>query len=134
MRWVLHVFLFEYNLNMDISYNDLKTKEIVNLCDGSKMGHVVDILFDSETSKVSGIVAPGEKRIFKKSDDVFIPIEKIRRIGDDVILVRFDVSEFGLGKYKKTDKKQLSNKYSEKLIAGSGSYIRYRKLEGNKYK
>ena len=52
---------------MDISYNELRNKEIINLCDGSRLGHVIDLVFCSETGKILGIVAPGEKRIFRKS-------------------------------------------------------------------
>ena len=72
---------------MDISFNDLRNKEIINLCDGSRMGHIIDLVFSTDNGKVTGIVAPGEKRLFKKSSEIFIPIEKMRRIGDDVILV-----------------------------------------------
>ena len=52
---------------MDISYNDLRNKEVINLCDGSKMGRITDIVFNSDSGKVVGIVVPGEKRFFKKA-------------------------------------------------------------------
>lgn len=121
---------------MDISYNDLKSKEVVNLCDGSKMGRIVDVVFNSESGKVSGLVVPGEKKIFKKNEDIFIPLEKVRRIGDDVILVRFDLSDGYFGQYlKPSDKKNSTGKvYSLKNGNMSGSYIRFRRLDNKKYK
>ena len=64
---------------MDISYNDLRNKEIINLCDGTKMGHTIDVVFDSESGKVTGLVAPGEKRLFKKADEIFTML-----MGEDV--------------------------------------------------
>lgn len=122
---------------MEISYNDLKTKEIINLSDGVKMGHVVDVIFDSENGKVLGFIVPGEKRFFKKNEDVFIPLEKVRRVGDDVILVRVDTGLTYQNKIPaaKNDKNVKSTKYFSQNNQGNGSsFIRYRKLENKKYK
>ena len=121
---------------MDISYNDLRNKEIINLTDGSKMGHIVDVIFNSDSGKVIGIVAPGEKKIFKKSGELFIPLEKVRRIGDDVILIRFDVFD-DVNRYNLANKssKLISNKvYGGVSSNNSRSFIRYRKLDNKKYK
>ena len=121
---------------MDISYNDLRNKEIINLTDGSKMGHIVDVIFNSDSGKVVGIVAPGEKRFFKKSGELFIPLEKIRRIGDDVILIRYDVFD-GSNRYNLANKNSrlVSNKvYGGSSADNSKSFIRYRKLDNKKYK
>ena len=76
---------------MEISFAELKEKEIVNVCDGKKLGHITDIVFDNENGIVKGIVVPGERKLFKRNDDVFIPLEKLKRIGDDVILIRLQV-------------------------------------------
>lgn len=121
---------------MDISYNELKSKEIINLCDGSKMGRIIDVVFNSESGKVSGLIVPGEKKIFKKNEDVFIPLEKVRRIGDDVILVRFEIADTYYGKYvKNNDKKNDQSKMlTVKNSSQSESFIRFRKLENKKYK
>lgn len=123
---------------MDISYNDLRNKEIVNLSDGSKMGRIVDVIFNSDSGKVIGLVAPGEKRFLKKADEIFIPLEKVRRIGDDVILIRLELSDgyFNRLGNSKIDKKIVSNRfYSKEMNSGSkGSFIRYRKLDNKKYK
>lgn len=121
---------------MDISYNDLRNKEIINLSDGSKMGRIVDLIFDSENGRINGFVVPGEKRIFKRTDDVFIPLEKIRRIGDDVILVRFEIMDsFGKNQIKLDKKQRVLNKYFPNTVKSeNGSFIRYRKLDNKKYK
>lgn len=123
---------------MDISYNDLRNKEIINLCDGTKMGHTIDVVFDSESGKVTGLVAPGEKRLFKKADEIFIPLEKIRRIGDDVILVKFEFTESFYNRFRKNEKKitmmEASNNYQVPMSQNNGSFIRYRRLDNKKYK
>ena len=72
---------------MELSFLDLKEREIINVYDGKKLGHVTDIVFNNETGIVRGIVVPGDKKIFRKDEDIFIPIDKIKRIGNDVILV-----------------------------------------------
>lgn len=122
---------------MDISFNDLRNKEIINLCDGSRMGHIVDMIFSSENGKIRGIVAPGEKRLFKKTDEIFIPIEKVRRIGDDVILIRYEINDLSYKSH--TSIVSMGDKKSVKIYANSfngteKSFIRYRKLDNKKYK
>ena len=122
---------------MDISYNDLRSKEIINLSDGSRMGHVVDVVFNSDSGKVTGLVAPGEKHFFKKSEELFIPLEKVRRIGDDVILIRFEIPDMKFNRYGSVSKIQKnSSSRIYKTVSGQkdGSYIRYRKLDNKKYK
>ena len=121
---------------MDIYYNDLKNKEVINLNDGSRMGHIVDLVIDCDSGKILGFVVPGEKKFFKKSDDIIIPLEKVRRIGDDVILVRVD-SELVINKYISKrfgkGKNNISN-YSVRYKSNNGSFIKYRKLDNKKYK
>ena len=121
---------------MDISYNDLRNREVVNLCDGSKMGHIIDIVFNSDSGKVVGVMVPGEKKIFKKSGELFIPLEKVRRIGDDVVLIRFDLANnFNLYNSVSKGSKMVSNKVYKMTDDGKdGSFIRYRKLDNKKYK
>lgn len=76
---------------MDIAFTDLKEKEIINVTDGKKLGHIIDFLFDIENGQVKGVVVPGQRKIFRKTEDIFIPLEKIRKIGGDVILVKLRV-------------------------------------------
>ena len=72
---------------MNVSFLDLREKEVINVYSGSRLGRIVDIVFDVSSGEVLGIVVPGDKKLFKKSEDVFVPLDKIKRIGSDVILV-----------------------------------------------
>ena len=72
---------------MELSFLDLKEREIINVYDGKKLGRIIDIVFNNESGIVRGIVVPGDKKIFRRDEDIFIPIDKIKRIGNDVILV-----------------------------------------------
>lgn len=73
---------------MEISFADLKDKEVINIFDGKKLGHIVDIVFDSQSVKVMGVVVPGIKKFLRKTDDIFIAIENLKKIGEDVLLVK----------------------------------------------
>ena len=77
---------------MEISYTDLRAKEVVNLQNGARMGKIVDMIIDSNGKNVLGLVVPGERKIFHPSEDIFIPWCNIAKIGSDVILVSLDVS------------------------------------------
>lgn len=75
---------------MESSFLELRCKEVVNVLDGRKLGHMVDIIFDLQCAKVLGIVVPGEKQgwnIFKGSSQLFIPYGCIVKVGEDTILV-----------------------------------------------
>ena len=78
---------------MEITFCDLRAKEVINICDGKRLGNIIDMVFDSCTTRVTGIVVPGEKSFFsffKNNPDIFIPFCKICKIGKDVILVELN--------------------------------------------
>ena len=75
---------------MDISFCSLRNKDVVNVCDGKKLGNIVDLVFDTCYGKVMGIIVPADRgllSVFKTSSDIFIPYNRIRKIGKDIILV-----------------------------------------------
>lgn len=75
---------------MESSFLELRCKEVVNVLDGRKLGHIVDIIFDLATARVLGILVPGEKtgwNVFKSANQLFIPFGCIVKIGEDAILV-----------------------------------------------
>ena len=76
-----------------MSLTELRSKDVVNVDTGKKLGKVMDIEFDAQTGCVQAIVVPGEFKIScairGEKNGIIIPWERIVRIGDDVILVRF---------------------------------------------
>lgn len=75
---------------METSFCDLKAKEVINIVDGKRMGHIIDIVFETSCGKVLGLVVPAQKsgwNIFKSAEDIFIPYCNICKIGYDCILV-----------------------------------------------
>ena len=72
------------------SVDELKEKEVINVCDGRKLGFICDLTIDTCTGRIVSIIVPGNMRIFslKKPELLNIPWCNIERIGDDTILVR----------------------------------------------
>lgn len=76
---------------MICSFSDLRDKEVINLRDGRKLGCVMDIDFDIPTGRICRIILPppGKIALFASSkSNLYIPWDKIEKIGDDAILVR----------------------------------------------
>lgn len=72
----------------DLSYCELRAKEIINTLDGRRLGRIIDIVFSGRGGEIKGIVVPYARRIvFSRNSEVFIPWECVKKIGEDVILV-----------------------------------------------
>ena len=53
-------------------------------------GYVQDVCADLETGRITSIIVPGTNKvlnIFAQNNEIVIPWEKIKCIGDDLILV-----------------------------------------------
>lgn len=73
---------------MEVSFCELRTKTVVNLSDGRKLGRIVDLVYDEITARVLGLVVPGGRSgFFRAREDIFIPYHCICKIGEDTILV-----------------------------------------------
>lgn len=69
---------------------DFKHKEVINITDGRRLGFVQDVNADLETGTITSIIVPGSTRLisfFSSSNDIIIPWQNIKCIGDDIILV-----------------------------------------------
>ena len=72
---------------MEISYNELKKKEVVNTVDGKKLGHICDLVFSCPENRVQGFVVPGGRAFGFRREEYFIDLKSVVKIGEDVILV-----------------------------------------------
>ena len=73
---------------MDTSFLELRCKEVVNVVDGRRLGHIV--VFNLENGYLQGLVVPGEKsswNFFKSAPELFIPVCQIVKVGEDAVLV-----------------------------------------------
>ena len=80
-----------------MSFSELRAKDVINICDGRRLGRPIDLIL-SDHACAEAIVVPGQYSIrwllkgFREG--IIIPWNRIRRIGDDVILVELDASFF----------------------------------------
>ena len=87
---------------MELSFNDLKKREVINVADGSSLGNITDMVFSFPQGEIAGIVVPGRKICFLLRpflrDRIYIDQSRIIKIGGDVILVDIDACK-DYGKY-----------------------------------
>ena len=73
---------------------DFKHKEVINISDGRRLGFVQDVCADLETGRITSIIVPGGTNklmsLFSSNNDIVIPWNKIKCIGEDLILVELD--------------------------------------------
>ena len=72
---------------------DLRYKEIINLCNGNRLGFVCDAEISLPEGQVTALVVPGQARffgLFGREEDLVIPWEQIAKIGEDIILVEIE--------------------------------------------
>lgn len=76
---------------MELSYKELRKREVINVSDGQSFGRIVDLTLDFPKGVLVGISVPARRRsglfsIFDRST-FYIEESKILKIGSDVILV-----------------------------------------------
>ena len=72
---------------MELTFSDLRSKEVINTQDGRRLGKTCDVLLRYPENRWLGIVVPGDNGFFRKRNDLFIDLKHIVTIGEDVILV-----------------------------------------------
>ena len=69
---------------------DFKHKEVINIRDGKRLGYVQGVCADLGSGAITAIIVPGNNKIFgifNSGNDITIEWNKIKCIGEDVILV-----------------------------------------------
>ena len=78
---------------MILTFSELRDKEVINVCDGKRMGYVCDLQIDCECGRICALILPARSILssFKKGSAVHIPFGCIKQIGKDLILVDMGV-------------------------------------------
>lgn len=74
-------------------FSELRCKEIINVCDGARMGYIWDLEIETCSGDIRAILVPGRGSFFGRfccKDDYLIPWECITKIGEDLILVEIN--------------------------------------------
>jgi YlmC/YmxH family sporulation protein len=69
---------------------DFKQKEVININDGKIVGFVVDVNADFQNGEINSIIVAQTGKLLGNilgKNNITIPWDKIKKIGEDVILV-----------------------------------------------
>ena len=78
---------------MPCRMGDLRTKEVISVKDGGRLGYVCDVEIDTHTAQITALVVYGRARLFGllgREEDTVIPWKDIEMIGGDIVLVKCD--------------------------------------------
>jgi len=73
---------------------DLRSKEVISVKDGARLGCVSDVEIDTCTAQLVAIVIYGRMKLFGllgREEDIIIRWCDIEVIGEDTILVRYEI-------------------------------------------
>ena len=84
-------------------FSELRYKEIINICNGHRLGFVCDAELTFPDGKLKALIVPGPARffgLFGREPDFLIPVDCITRMGEDIILVEVK-GDYGRSKRNK---------------------------------
>ena len=78
-------------------FNSLRDKDVINGCDGKRLGFVNDLEIDACSGKICALIVLFDYRLlgFGKYEELVIPWERICRIGKDTIIVDIGIIPCG---------------------------------------
>ncbi len=97
---------------MEMSFSQLRSKEVINTADGRKLGKICDMVFCYPENKILGFIVPGNRSFGSKKTDFFIDLKNIVKIGSDVVLVNVGCPRPNSGRPLSQNSCPPSNKYS----------------------
>lgn len=79
---------------MIIHSSELREKDVINVCNGKRLGYVCDFMIDTECGRITAVhVSDHFFGMSAGKNSICIPWEKICCIGNDTILVKIEDSE-----------------------------------------
>lgn len=79
----------------EITTSELECMEVINLCDGGKLGFPSAVELCAEDGKITALIIPRECGFlgFGKSEHYRIPWCRVECLGEDAILVKLTAAE-----------------------------------------
>ena len=71
-------------------FSHLRRKEVINICDGRRLGFVGDLELKVPEGEVKALIVFGPCRffgLFGRGEDFYVPWDCVQRFGDDIILI-----------------------------------------------
>ena len=80
-----------------MNFSELKSKDVINIVDGKRLGKPIDVVF-TDCACIEALVVPGPKSLLNLlkgvKEGAVLPWDRVKQIGDDVILVELDANFF----------------------------------------
>ena len=89
-----------------ITNAQLRQKDVINLCDGTRLGCISEIEFDTCSGQICSLILSSGGLFSFKDCRIILPWNRIECIGEDAILVKITNSEYDT--YFKSGKKRKS--------------------------
>ncbi len=91
---------------------ELRDKEVINVCDGNRLGQVADFEVDAACGRIAAIIVCPDTvgGILFSKGRVRIPWDRIVRIGRDAVLVEAPRDANGCGECSEGQKKGLKKR------------------------
>lgn len=77
--------------------DELKSKQVVCVKDGSVLGYVTDVELDTSSGSLTAIIISGRLRFFGllgRESDIVVPWTEIKVIGEETVLVTTEPMQF----------------------------------------
>lgn len=78
---------------MELTFSELKQKDVINVIDGKHLGKVCDISFTFPKGDLLGFTVTGCKGFRFSKQEIFLPLKSVVKIGQDAVLVKFGKEE-----------------------------------------
>lgn len=78
---------------MNCCFSDLRSKEVINISTGQRLGYICDMEIDLTNGKIQSLIVPGDRKmggLVPGDRDYWIPWQGIERMGKDIILIHAD--------------------------------------------
>ncbi len=76
--------------------SEIQQKEVINICDGTRLGFVCDIEINSKTGCIQKLIVPAKSKmfgIFGREQEYHICWNDIKCIGEDLILICVNIDD-----------------------------------------
>lgn len=91
-----------------VSFSQLRDKDVINLCDATRIGYIGEIEFDSCNGQICSLILcrGGGVLGIGREDRILLPWGKIECIGEDAILVKIPPEELSDCSFQKYNKRK----------------------------
>jgi YlmC/YmxH family sporulation protein len=91
-----------------MSFSELRCKDVINVCDGTRLGTIAEIEFDSCNGQICSLILCSGSGFFsfKHEQRIVLPWSRIECIGDYAVLVKLSQNDLKMLEQCKRGRKE----------------------------